>query len=131
MYKTILINNASSAIGSSAAVNFANRDWNVIAVINQNEKNLELTRTDNIVVLQLDLKQKDYIDTAIKEGVEKFGAIDVLLNSEGKAELGLYESFSDMQIMEIFDMNLFGLMRSTKAILPHFKDQGQENIINI
>lgn len=131
MYKTILIHDASSPIGKSAAVHFANRDWNVLAVVNQNDTDLQLNRTDNIAVLNLDIKNADYMQRAVKEGIEKFGTIDVLLNSEGSAELGLFESFSEMQIMELYDTNLFRTMRAIKAVLPHFKTQRQGTIINI
>lgn len=61
--------------------------------------------------------------------IDRFGQIDVLVNNAGIGANGAAEEISVAQAQSIFDVNVFGLMRMTQAVLPHMRGRGR--IINI
>lgn len=129
--KTILITGSSSGIGKATAKHFAENGWNVVATMRSPEKETELTLTENVLVTKLDVEQNATIQDAVKKGIERFGKIHVLLNNAGYGTLGIFESASDEQIQRQFDVNVFGLMRMIKTIMPHFRANKNGLIINI
>ncbi|WP_078578486.1 SDR family oxidoreductase [Salipaludibacillus agaradhaerens] len=129
--KTILITGTSAGIGRATALHFAQKGWHVIATMRSPEKEKELTKIENIFVTELDVEMKESIDKAIEQGIKTFGNIDVIVNNAGYSAFGIFEAATEEQIQRQFDVNVFGLMRVTKAILPHFRKNHQGLIINI
>ena len=111
--KTIFITGASAGIGKSTAQIFANRGWQVVATMRSPEKETELTKNGNILVLPLDVTKPETIDSAVKTAIDRFGSIDVLVNNAGFYTIGALESFSDEDIVRQIDTNLVGLIRVT------------------
>lgn len=128
---TIFITGASSGIGKATAKYFAEKDWNVVATMRSPEKELDLRELENVLVLQLDVEKKSTIEQAVNEVISRFGKIDVLMNNAGYGTMGLFEAASDEQIQRQFDVNVFGLMKMTRAILPHFRANQHGIIINV
>jgi len=129
--KTILITGASSGIGKAAAIKFAANGWNVIATMRSPEKERELSLLQNVWVTRLDVQDGESIKAAVQTGIEKFGTIDTVLNNAGYMVVGAFELATDKQIHSQFDINVFGVMNVTKAILPHFRDRQAGTIINV
>ncbi|GGE02189.1 SDR family oxidoreductase [Paenibacillus nasutitermitis] len=129
--KTILITGASAGIGRASALHFARKGWNVIATMRSPEKETEFTMVENILVTHLDVENKESIHNAIEQGITKFGNIDVIVNNAGYGAFGIFEAATEEQIQRQFDVNVFGPMRVTKSILPHFRKNRQGLIINI
>ncbi|WP_134683634.1 SDR family oxidoreductase [Brevibacillus migulae] len=129
--KTILITGASSGIGRAAAMYFSEQGWNVIASMRSPEKETDLNHKERVLVTKLDVVEKETIVEAISKGIEHFGKIDVLLNNAGYAAIGALEAANDLQIKKQFDVNVFGVIHTTKAILPHFRANKEGMIINI
>jgi len=129
--KTILITGASSGIGKAAALKFATTGWNVIATMRSPEKEQELNLIDNIFIVKLDVQDNASIQQAILLGIEKFGRIDTLINNAGYMVIGAFELATSEQISNQFDINVFGVMNTTRAILPHFRQNQAGTIINI
>jgi NADP-dependent 3-hydroxy acid dehydrogenase YdfG len=129
--KTILITGASSGIGKAAAKKFAAEGWNVIATMRSPEKEQELSSIENIFITRLDVEDNDSIGKAVQAGIETFGKIDTLLNNAGMGLLGPFELATREQVRKQFDINVFGLMDVTRAILPHFRANRAGTIINI
>lgn len=131
MKKTLLITGASSGIGKATAKLFQSQGWNVIATMRTPEKESELTQLDNVLATRLDVTDAGSIETAVSEGLNQFGRIDVLLNNAGYGAYGPLEAFPLENIRRQFDTNVIGLLETTKAVLPHFRAQKSGIIVNI
>jgi NAD(P)-dependent dehydrogenase (short-subunit alcohol dehydrogenase family) len=131
MSRTVLITGASSGFGNSAARLFANQGWNVVATMRSPTAGADLSRLDNVMVTRLDVQDRDSIAQAIAAGTERFGQIDVLVNNAGFSLYGVFESISREKIQQQFDVNLFGVMEVTRALLPHFRRNKAGVIINV
>jgi NAD(P)-dependent dehydrogenase (short-subunit alcohol dehydrogenase family) len=131
MKKTILITGASSGIGKATSLHFAKKGWNVIATMRKPEEETELIKFSNIFVTKLEVTDKDSIETAIKQSIERFGHIDALLNNAGYGQQGIFEAVMPEKVKEQFDVNVFGVINVTRAILPHFRSRKDGVIVNI
>ena len=131
MAKTVLITGASSGIGKAAAKQFAKRHWNVAATMRNPEKAEELVALQNVIVPRLDVTDDASIDAALAQTHEAFGDIDVIVNNAGYALGGAFEAASEEQIRRQFETNVFGLMKVTRKILPHFREKKEGTIINV
>ena len=131
MKKTILITGASSGIGKDTAKYFQSKGWNVVATMRSPENEKELTTLDNVFVTKLDVLDLDSIDSAIANGIQRFGKIDVLVNNAGYGAYGPLESFPREKILRQFNTNVIGLMDVTRSILPHFRQNKNGVVINI
>ncbi len=87
--------------------------------------------SDRLLTLAMDLKDPKAISSSIKSAIERFGQIDVLINNAGYGLLGAVEEASDVEIANIFNINVFGLIRVTNAILPYFRKQKSGHIVNL
>lgn len=131
MSKAILITGASSGIGKTTAKYFQERGWNVIATMRKPEREEELTAFENVLVTRLDVQDPDSIAAAVESGINRFDTIDVLLNNAGYGAYGVLEATPVEKIRRQFDVNVIGLLETTKAVLPHFRKNGMGIIINI
>lgn len=129
--KTILITGSSAGIGKATAIYFAQRNFNVIATMRTPDKAKDLALISNIYVQEMDVTNPDSIQSVINYGIAKFGNIDILINNAGIGVLGIFETTDDDLIRKQFETNVFGLMNTTKKILPHFRKNKRGMIINI
>jgi NAD(P)-dependent dehydrogenase (short-subunit alcohol dehydrogenase family) len=131
MKKTVLITGASSGFGKEAVKLFHKNNWNVIATMRSPEKETELSALDQVLLTKLDVTDKASIQNAVKAGIEKFGQIDVLVNNAGYGAFGALEAATEAEIKKQFDVNFFGLIEVTKALLPVMRQQRSGVIINV
>lgn len=127
---TILITGASSGIGKATALRFQSEGWNVIATM-RDPATSDLGDLDNVLVTRLDVTDPASISAAVNAGMDRFGAIDVLLNNAGYGAYGPLEAFSTDRIRCQFDTNVIGLLEVTKAALPHMRARRAGTIVNI
>ncbi|MBD1864839.1 MULTISPECIES: SDR family oxidoreductase [Trichocoleus] len=131
MAKTILITGTSSGLGKATARLFAHEGWNVVATMRQPEKEQELVQLPNVFVTRLDVQDRVSITTAIEAAIARFGQIDVLVNNAGFGLFGLFEATPPEKVAEQFNVNVFGVMDATRAVLPHFRQNKAGLILNI
>ncbi|MEM9863746.1 MAG: SDR family oxidoreductase [Myxococcota bacterium] len=131
MAQTILITGASSGIGKQTAKFFHAKGWNVIATMRKPKNETELTELDNVLIARLDVQDEASIQSAVHAGLETFGTIDVLLNNAGYGAYGVLEATPMAKIERQFGVNVIGLLATTKAVLPHFRQNRAGVIVNI
>ena len=135
MTKTVLITGASSGIGRATALYFQQQGWNVVATMRSPDKETDradsLAKLDRLICLKLDVTDHQTIIDAVAETIARLGAIDVLVNNAGYGMLGAFETSTPAQIQRQFATNVFGLMETTRAVLPHFRDRKQGVIVNV
>ena len=129
--RTALITGCSTGIGRLAALTFQAKGWNVAATMRSPDHETELDRLDNVFLCRLDVTDPESVRTAVAATLERFGAIDTLVNNAGRGGRALLEQMSDEKILEVYETNVFGVMRVTRAVLPHMRRRGQGCVINV
>jgi NADP-dependent 3-hydroxy acid dehydrogenase YdfG len=81
--------------------------------------------------LALDVTKADQIETAVKAAEKKFGHIDVLVNNAGIGYFGSFEESELEEVHNMFDINVWGLVSMTRAVLPGMRKRKTGTIVNI
>jgi NAD(P)-dependent dehydrogenase (short-subunit alcohol dehydrogenase family) len=131
MNKTVLITGASSGIGETTAKYFLEKGWNVAATMRSPIDTNNWPMAKNVICPRLDVTLPETIDSAVRETVERFGRIDVLLNNAGYALMGPIEGVTPAQLERQFQTNVFGLVSTIQTVLPIMRQQGSGTIINV
>jgi len=84
----------------------------------------------NVLVLKLDVTQHDQAAAAIKAAEERFGGIDVLVNSAGIGYFAAVEESEEAEVRKMFEVNVFGLGRMIHAVLPGMRKRRKGFIVN-
>lgn len=91
----------------------------------------DLKSSDNVFAVALDVTDNDSIPQAVEAAVDRFGGIDVLVNNAGRGLLGALEEITDAEARSLFDLNVFGLINVTRAVLPVMRKQGSGRLVHI
>jgi NAD(P)-dependent dehydrogenase (short-subunit alcohol dehydrogenase family) len=84
-----------------------------------------------VLVTRLDVEDPASITSTIEAGIARFGRIDALVNNAGFGLYGLFEATPPAKIRQQFDVNVFGVMEVTRALLPHFRRNKAGVIVNV
>jgi short-subunit dehydrogenase len=127
MNKVVLITGASSGIGKSIA-EFLHYKGFVVYGTSRNPDNI---RNSAFPLLELDVRNTDSIQNAVKKVIELSGTIDILINNAGVGITGPIEEIPSQEIKNNFETNFFGPIEVMKAVLPQMRAQKSGLIINI
>ena len=135
MSKTILITGASTGFGRDTAETLVRAGHKVFASMRdpetKNRKHADALSAQDIEIIALDVTDTQSVDEAVAKVVAKAGGIDVLINNAGVAAAGVSEAFTAEQATALFDVNVIGLHRVTRAVLPVLRNQQDGLIINV
>src|SRR6266403_2497857 len=135
MSKTILITGASSGFGRDTAETLFRSGHAVYAsmrdIQGKNREAAETLQQLGIKTVELDVNDDASVEAGVKRVLAEAGTIDVLVNTAGIASVGVTEAFTTDQAKVIFDTNVIGLLRVTRAVLPSMRQQHDGLIINI
>jgi NAD(P)-dependent dehydrogenase (short-subunit alcohol dehydrogenase family) len=120
--KTIFITGSSTGIGRATAKLVSGRGWTVIATMRRPDKEAELSGLPGVILLPLDVADPGQIRAAADRALA-LGPVDVVFNNAGYGLAGPLEGASDEQIVREIDTNLHGVIRTTKAFIPHFRER--------
>ena len=126
MQKTILITGASSGFGLLTANLLYQKGHRVYGTSRNPSKHQTL-----FDLLKMDVQNLESIKKVVEHILDKQGCIDVLINNAGVLLYGALEEACQPEIERIYDVNVFGPIRMTNAVLPHMRKQRKGKIINI
>ena len=130
MKKTMVVIGASDGLGK-CIVEYFKSSYNVVAIARNELKLKDLKNDFNVDVCACDVSDYDMVQKTILQIEEKYGAIDVLINSAGVLVQGELANNDYEKIKEVFEVNLNGLVYATKAVLPEMLKRGAGVIVNI
>jgi NAD(P)-dependent dehydrogenase (short-subunit alcohol dehydrogenase family) len=126
--RVAVVTGASSGIGEAAAQELVGAGFTVYGTSRTAAVGEE---RDGVVFVPLDVTDDESVADALREVLGRSGRIDVLVNNAGLGITGAAEESSIEQARALFDTNLFGSMRMTRAVLPQMREQGSGRIINV
>jgi NAD(P)-dependent dehydrogenase (short-subunit alcohol dehydrogenase family) len=133
---TVLITGCSSGFGLLTAVELARRGDRVFASMRDPSRAgaLHTALADagvDATVVQLDVLDDASVAAAVAAVLEAAGGLDVLVNNAGVGYVGPLEEMTPEQIGHMFGTNIGGMIRVTKAVLPHMRAAGHGHIVNV
>lgn len=130
--KVWIITGAGRGMGLEIAKAALRAGHKVVATGRKPEKvSAAIGKSDNLLVVKLDVTSVSDAEIAVKSAVEYFGKIDMLVNNAGNFYAGFFEELSLEQIQSQINTNLFGQMIITRAVLPQMRSQKSGHIISI
>jgi NAD(P)-dependent dehydrogenase (short-subunit alcohol dehydrogenase family) len=123
-----LVTGASSGIGKAAALALVEAGYEVVGTSRDASR---VTDRGGVMFLDLDVTSDESVASVIERVLGRFGRIDVVVNNAGVGVGGAAEESSVSQAQDVFDINVFGVIRLTRAVLPHMRERGTGRIINI
>lgn len=130
--KTWLITGCSSGFGRRLALAAAGRGDRVIATARNVEAIREMARSfpDHMIALPLDVTDVASASAAIAKAIGAFGHIDILVNNAGYGLFGAIEEGAPEEYRPMFEVNVFGLIETTRVALPILRRNGG-TIVNL
>ena len=123
--KIVLITGCSTGIGHDLARRLTLANYRVVATARHPER---LSNLDVALQLPLDVTDPTSIASATEEVVRRFGRIDILVNNAGYAVRGAVEDISVEQVQHMFDVNVYGVMRMIRTVVPHMRQQTRADV---
>ncbi len=133
MNKVWFITGCSTGFGRYLAIEALAKGYKVVvAARNPNDvQDIVANYPNTSLIVKLDVTVADQINSSVKEAVEKFGTIDVLVNNAGIGYFGAIEESEEAEVRRMFEINVFGLAHMTQAVLPIMRKQRSGHILNI
>jgi short-subunit dehydrogenase len=131
--RTWFITGASTGFGRLLAEEVLKAGGKVIATARKldNVADLEKQYPQRAKALALDVNDAGQVDSAVTQAFAQFGQVDVLVNNAGYGVAGAVEEVSETEFMPMFETNVFGLIRVTRAFLPRLRGQRSGHILNL
>jgi len=132
--KAAIVTGGSKGIGKAIARTLAEEGANV-CICARGEDELLATAEElgeNVVPVQADVTETEDVERLIEETVDAFGTIDILVNNVGTTgSFELLDAVPEEEWQTVFETNLFGTMRVTKAALPYLRADDWGRIVNV
>ncbi len=135
MTKRILITGASGGFGKLTAETLLKSGHGVVASMrNSQSKNMNVAtelRAAGAHVVDMDVTSDESVNNGVQKTLELLGGIDVVINNAGVGVIGMQEHFTPEDFNKLFDINVFGVQRVNRAVLPHMRGQGSGLLIHV
>jgi NAD(P)-dependent dehydrogenase (short-subunit alcohol dehydrogenase family) len=134
--QVVLISGTSTGLGQSIALLAAKRGWTVYATMRDIGKASLLQDSAKslgieVKLLQMDVQDSASVTAAVAVVMAAEGRIDVLINNAGSGFVRTTEQATEADAQWIMDVNFMGVLRATKAVLPHMRAARSGRVINI
>jgi NAD(P)-dependent dehydrogenase (short-subunit alcohol dehydrogenase family) len=128
MSQVVLVTGGSSGIGKSICLYLHEKGYTVYGTSRNPQRYINDLP---FKLVTLDVLDETTITPALKRIVDAEGKLDVLINNAGIGMLGSIEDSTAEEVKEIFDTNVYGILRTTQAVLPYMRERKTGLIINI
>ncbi|MEZ4668637.1 MAG: oxidoreductase [Anaerolineae bacterium] len=127
------ITGVSTGLGRTLAEAVLENGDYVAGTLRQAEQMAAFTalNPERAFAVQMDVTRPEQVEAAVKQVVDHFGRIDVLVNNSGHGMIGAIEETSDAEARHLFDVNVFGVLTVLRAVLPHLRAQKRGWIVNL
>lgn len=122
-----LVTGASTGIGNATAKTLQDAGFRVFGT----SRRAAAERSDGVTMLTCDVTDDGSVAKLIDDVLAEAGRIDLLVNNAGVGLLGGAEESSIVQAQALFDVNVFGVLRMTNAVIPTMRRQGSGRIVNL
>lgn len=131
--KTVLVTGGSRGIGKAIVQKFAEAGYNIVLNYSKSEEAAHKLseKFDNIEIFKTDIANKKQVSEMIEFATEKFKKIDILINNAGISSTGLLQDLSEDELNRIFNVNVYGTIFCSQAVLPQMISRHNGKIINI
>ena len=124
----VVVTGVSSGIGRVAAEKFAERGCQVFGTVRSITK---ATPLPGVELVEMDVRDDASVQLGIQSIFVRTKRIDVLVNNAGMSMIGAVEETAITEAASLFDTNVFGILRTTQAVLPHMRAQRYGRIVNV
>jgi NAD(P)-dependent dehydrogenase (short-subunit alcohol dehydrogenase family) len=133
MDRTWLITGSSSGFGRALAEAALGSGDRVVATARKPEAldDLVASAPDRALAVELDVADREQADRAVAAAIDRFGAVDVLVNNAGLASVGAVEELDDHQLRALMDTMLFGPIGLVQAVLPFMRERRTGTIVQM
>jgi NAD(P)-dependent dehydrogenase (short-subunit alcohol dehydrogenase family) len=127
--RSVLVTGSSSGFGLETAAALAARGWRVFATMRDPARSGPLEKRADVEVLRLDLTDRDSVEHAVGEALERAGGLDAVVNNAGIGDAGFFEDMTDDDVRAVMETNFFGTLAVTRAVLPAMRGRGRGRIV--
>jgi NAD(P)-dependent dehydrogenase (short-subunit alcohol dehydrogenase family) len=136
MKKIALVTGTSTGLGISVAIQLAEKGFKVYATMRNLDKRSVIQEAAKNAGVSLEIKRLDVQDTTsieqcVAEIIQQEGRIDILVNNAGAGFVRTTEQATEEEVQWVMDVNFMGVVRCTKAVIPHMREAKSGHIINI
>jgi NAD(P)-dependent dehydrogenase (short-subunit alcohol dehydrogenase family) len=134
MKHKILVTGASGAFGRLTCIQLAENGHQVVgtmrSVQGKNEAIANELKSKGVELVEMDVTNEISVNDGVKSAIAIMEGIDTVFNNAGIGANGILETFTAEDIQKVFDVNVFGVQRLLRAVLPHFRQQAKGTIIH-
>lgn len=132
MKRKILVTGASGAFGNLACKMLIENGHEVVGTMRstsgKNETVSNDLRSKGVHLIEMDVTNEESVNSGVIRAIKLMDGLDTVFNNAGIGANGILEAFSGEEIRQLFEVNVFGVQRLMRAVLPHFRQQ-QKGII--
>ncbi|WP_433286107.1 SDR family oxidoreductase [Micromonospora sp. CA-244673] len=130
--RTWFITGASRGLGRAFTIAALERGDRVVAAARSITRNdFDDRYGDRLLALRLDVTDRAAVFAAVTTAVEHFGRLDIVVNNAGAMSMGMIEEFTEAEARAQFEVNLFGALWVSQAVLPHLRARRAGHIVQV
>lgn len=134
MKHKILVTGASGTFGSLACIQLVENGHQVVgtmrSISGKNEAIANQLKSKGVSLVEMDVTNEESVNAGVKSAIEVMDGLDTVFNNAGIGANGILECFTSDDIQKMFEVNVFGVQRLMRAVLPHLRQQGKGTIIH-